>query len=144
MDNDDTQRTEVERGRHGLSPAEIFDKAIVDHQRATDAICVAISARDPRAAAVAATDAFAHWITAGAAMRRLALAEGADLGQLETLRYVLQAHRKALVAAFRRARTKLTAPILDDALDQLKTSMDIAESHWARRRIQDARSSLPD
>jgi hypothetical protein len=136
VDNEDTQRNSASaaRGAPSVGPRDAFDRAMAQHQLATDALGAAIREGDPKAADVAAGEGFAYWLAARAVLRRLESAERVEIPTVESMRYVLRTNRRALVALFGRAEQKLAAPELHRSLAQLRSSLALADDEPAPAR----------
>ena len=131
MDNkNDTDRDQTKRepGEPSLAPSDAFNRALVRHQRATDALGAAIVGCDPRAAAIAASNACAYWLTARAILRRLESQEPVDTARVDLARRALHANHRALLDLFGRAETQIASRELHGLLEQLRTSLAFASS----------------
>ena len=126
MDSDKTPPTQTTVADPSLAPADAFVRALHLLHRATDTLGAAIAAHDAGSAEAAASEACSQWLTGRTILQWLESAPPRQATRVDLLRYALRAHRRALVDLFGRADSQLASPELRRVLEQLRTSLALA------------------
>lgn len=130
MDNEDTKVTRVARGTidPGHGPTDPFVRAILEHEKATDSLGLAIRSRDPELVAAAADAAFSFFLTALALFHRLEIGEHScnDRLRIGTAWYTVSTHHRAFADLLSRAQSELASPELHRQLEQHRISLGLA------------------